>query len=877
MGLVTAIGALILLAAAPASAQTLTTLVSFNGSNGQYPFAGLTLSGNTLYGTTMEGGANGYGTVFSLTIGGGSPTVLASFNDSNGSGPEGGLTLSSDGNTLYGTTSFGGASNDGTVFSLPLGGGSPTVLASFNGSNGKCPDTSLTLSGNTLYGTTFYGGANGDGTVFSVPLGGGSPTTLLSFNSRNGYGYNPNGSLTLSGNILYGTTYQGGGASNEGTVFSLPLGGGSPTVLASFNGSNASNARFPYGGLTLSGNTLYGTTNTGGTNNEGTVFSLPLGGGSATVLASFNGSVGNCPQAGLTLSGNILYGTTYQGGASNDGTVFSLPLGGGSPTVLASFSGSNGQYPEAGLTLSGNILYGTTYQGGTNNEGTVFALNLAPATIALSNASNATIISGGTATLGMTVSNSPSSGYNLNYTLSAAVQSGSATLGAVTPATDSLAPGANDSCTVPATSTNLGVNMVSFTASDPTSSNLSQTTTATLTVLDHSNASLSSTATQTSQTINFGNVLRGAGILSKSFTICNLAANTTAAYTANLQLTGFSTSGDTALTTNLSAFRNLAASSSGNTFTASLDTSSYTLTGTKTITMAASQLADDSNLPGSGNNNNGGMTITLEGNVGNATADKTNSRSSFGTALTALVGTNTSYANLESKAMATTGSGGYDLVGSTATILAGANSSGSLQTVSMQWRTQTLAERTSPVLISDVLRLGGMSLDGTGQTSPFVLQMTYNPVLLPGGAGNEGLWASNEWLYLGWLNPSDGQWENAIDGNFGTNVGIFRPGAWPSGDMTLGDWGVNTANDTVWAVLNHNSDFAVVPEPSTLVLLGVAIGLVGYAWRWRRQGHSASDAGEPSVSSENVPASQEDGPTILAMPSRWTEATRRAA
>ena len=114
--------------------------------------------------------------------------------------------------------------------------------------------------------------------------------------------------------------------------------------------------------------------------------------------------------------------------------------------TLLSFSGSNGSHPYGSLTLGGSALYGTTYQGGTNNDGTVFALNIAPAAIALCNVSNATIISGGTATVGMTVSNSPNSGYNLNFTLGAAVQGGSGTLGTVTSGTGGFAPGASQSC-----------------------------------------------------------------------------------------------------------------------------------------------------------------------------------------------------------------------------------------------------------------------------------------------------------------------------------------------------------------------------------------------------------------------------------------------
>ena len=206
----------------------------------------------------------------------------------------------------------------------------------------------------------------------------------------------------------------------------------------------------------------------------------------------------------------------------------------------------------------------------------------------------------------------------------------------------------------------------------------------------------------------------------QTFTIDNLAANTSAQYTANLKLTGF-TSSNPAFQTNLATFNGLTAlsGSNGQTFTASLNTSSN-MSGSGTITMSASQLADDSSLPGVGNNNSGALTITLDANVGNATADASNSQTSFGTPLTALVAKNASYANLASTVSGSAGSGGYNLIGSTATILAGTNaSSGTSQTVSMAWQTQTLQERTSPMLLSDVVDLSGMTLDGTSQTSPF--------------------------------------------------------------------------------------------------------------------------------------------------------------
>ena len=56
----------------------------------------------------------------------------------------------------------------------------------------------------------------------------------------------------------------------------------------------------------------------------------------------------------------------------------------------------------------------------------------------------------------------------------------------------------------------------------------------------------------------------------------------------------------------------------------------------------------------------------------------------------------------------------------------------------------------------------------------------------------------------------------------------------PTLSADLGAWGVDTNNHTVWAIVNHTGDFAVVPEPSTLLLLGVgAIGLLDGVRRHR--------------------------------------------
>jgi uncharacterized repeat protein (TIGR03803 family) len=365
--------ALALLGAAPARAQ-ITVLTNFTSETlAESPRSGVVTDGTMLYGTTFSGGTNGYGTIYSVPIAGGAPTVLYNFDSTTyGANPMGSLTL--DNGTLYGTAGGGGANGDGTVFSLPVTGGTPTLLATFNGTNGKFPYTysGLVVSGGMLYGTTNIGGANNDGTVFSVPVTGGTLTTLYSFDNA-GHGYNPYGGLTLVDGTLYGTAVSGGPA-GHGTVFSLPITGGTPTVLASFSGGvNGAN---PEGGLTVVGGTLYGTTQRGGTSNFGTVFSLPIGGGTPTILANFSSSAGTNPVSTLATDGTNLFGTAYSGGSGNYGTVFSLPINGGTgtPTVLGAFNTTNGRLPTGNLTLLNGTLYGTAQGGGSELYGTIYSL-----------------------------------------------------------------------------------------------------------------------------------------------------------------------------------------------------------------------------------------------------------------------------------------------------------------------------------------------------------------------------------------------------------------------------------------------------------------------------------------------------------------------
>ena len=359
------------------SAQTLTTLHSFNGGDGLSPESTLVQgSDGNFYGTTALGGAHNKGTVFKIDAGG-SLATLHSFSGFPGDGaaPVGALVLGNDGN-FYGTTASGGAFFEGTVFRI-TSSGAITVLHSFNSffGEGAVPVGGLTQgSDGNFYGTTVVGGDHFLGTVFVVDAAG-NLTTLHSFSGFPSDGANPIAALVegTDGNF-YGTT-PSGGEHFQGIVYRISQGSGH-AVLHSFNGYPGEGG-VPFAAL-AQGNDgdFYGTTVVGGAHFKGTVFKIDAA-GNLTTLHSFTGSPdeGGNPVAGLVQGddGNF-YGTTALGGTNSRGTIFNIDAT-GSLTTLHSFSGSpnEGAIPFAGVIQgSDGNFYGTTVLGGAHGAGTVF-------------------------------------------------------------------------------------------------------------------------------------------------------------------------------------------------------------------------------------------------------------------------------------------------------------------------------------------------------------------------------------------------------------------------------------------------------------------------------------------------------------------------
>jgi uncharacterized repeat protein (TIGR03803 family) len=351
------LGLLIILASAPAAAQTYTVIHTFAAGG---PQAGITVdAGGNLYGTTLGSLCpSDCGTVFKLehkSEGWIFSQLYAFQGGSDSAFPQAEVVIGPDG-ALYGTTAGGeqGGCEQGcgTVFRLTP---PPTFCASVS-----CPWTKTILH-------TFTNAPDGNG-----PVGG-----TLFFDQQ--------------GN-LYGTTFYGG-YYGTGAVFKLARtnGGWTESIIYSFTG--LADGRWPVGGVMIDGaGNLYGTTSAGGDVNlfqlfygYGVIYKIsPNGSGwSETVLHTFyDEGDGALPEAVVTMdsAGNLL-ATSAAGG--NGSCAYGVFNGCGivlrNADVIYGFTGHSDSYPggpKGPVTLdsAGNI-YGTSFANGQYGGGVVFKLS----------------------------------------------------------------------------------------------------------------------------------------------------------------------------------------------------------------------------------------------------------------------------------------------------------------------------------------------------------------------------------------------------------------------------------------------------------------------------------------------------------------------
>jgi len=399
---------------------TVTVLHTFaDVGDGTYP-TGLVLAGDgRFYGTTFYGGFDNRGTAFVMNPAGTTTTLHRFAGSREGADPEASLVQAVDGN-FYGTTSFGGIYNFGTIFRVTRSGGFSTVYTFSGAFDGGHPYTALVQGRDgRLYGTTPSQGAYNEGTMFRVALDG-TFTVLHAFNHVLDGGYPRGMTLGAEGNF-YGITYRGG-ASDGGTVYRATP-DGHVTVLHAFTGGadgdhptsllRASDGHFygtarkvafrvtASGTFSIVGNLgvlgeysddplflaqgadgqLYGGNLCAG----GNLFRMSLSGVVTVLGATGTYCSDSTPYPNPTVSltagtDGTLYGTLfgiYYGGflpGNARAVVFRIDAA-GAVTVLHEFNSPSLSQPRSVMQATDGNLYGTTADGGPLASGTVFRLN----------------------------------------------------------------------------------------------------------------------------------------------------------------------------------------------------------------------------------------------------------------------------------------------------------------------------------------------------------------------------------------------------------------------------------------------------------------------------------------------------------------------
>jgi uncharacterized repeat protein (TIGR03803 family) len=329
-----------------------------------------------LYGTTTLGGTSNNGTIFEYDPITNKEKIVYSFGKC--SDPISQLYWASN-KMLYGTAAFGGTYGPGTLFYYNPYTGNDSVLINFDSANGAYSESEpIEYPNGILYDLTNSGGTNKEGVLFRYSINTKKDTVLVDYGGSLGSGSDGNLVVDSARKVFYGYTAQGG-PKNYGALFSFNPATGKDSVLFNFDSINGIKPIAQ--GFCLANNSmLYGMATYGGVDNVGVIFRYNPKTGQDTVIYNFDNTHGALPWANnlIQASNGLLYGMVSSGGMYGDGTLFSIDPNTNNYSLLANFD-SNGSNASGYLVQDpdNGLIYGTTFGGGAHNKGMIFSYNIA--------------------------------------------------------------------------------------------------------------------------------------------------------------------------------------------------------------------------------------------------------------------------------------------------------------------------------------------------------------------------------------------------------------------------------------------------------------------------------------------------------------------
>lgn len=318
-----------------------TTIYRFGSQpdDGLQPNRDLVEASGIIYGTTVRGGTNGYGTIFAFNPKLNLETVLYNFHgQSDGGEPHAGLAFVEQDLALYGTTTVGGAHGLGGIFKfVPLV--SITMMHDF----GPPPDSSdveapLMWDKHYLYGVSSEGGshrgstgfANGYGTIFRYAIAGGALTGGVYYNCDGDTMLAPHEALSVGLDGRYNYSVASGFDKPDGYIYRVYR-GDRPDMNVVHEFDRNSEGTNPSSGLLIDGQFAWGVTTRAPNDAEGgTLYRYDTGANALAVEHVFTGKGPNPSDDGsqpastpLNYAGGI-YGTTRYGGAEGRGSIWAL-------------------------------------------------------------------------------------------------------------------------------------------------------------------------------------------------------------------------------------------------------------------------------------------------------------------------------------------------------------------------------------------------------------------------------------------------------------------------------------------------------------------------------------------------------------------------